>query len=138
MFLDNLKFELLFDLGLNALFDGYPREAVSSCASALERFYEFYWRVVMARLEVPPDQAAAAWSAVARQSERQLGMYISAHLALVRSAPPLLSNKDTKFRNDVIHNGYVPMLQEGVAFASAVMTLERFSMRPWPFLWVMC
>ena len=42
VFLDNLKFELLFEMGLNALLDGYPRDAVSSFASSLERFYEFY------------------------------------------------------------------------------------------------
>ena len=36
--LQNFKFELLFDLGLQAIDDGYYREAVSSFASALERF----------------------------------------------------------------------------------------------------
>lgn len=123
VFLENLKFELLFDLGLNALLDGYPREAVSSFASALERFYEFYWRVAMTHLTVSMDEAATAWKAVARQSERQLGMFITAHLAIMRSAPPLLSPKDVKFRNDVIHNGYVPTLQEAVAFGNTVMAL---------------
>jgi hypothetical protein len=42
----NAKFELLFEMGLNALVDGYGREAVSSFAASLERFYEFYWRCV--------------------------------------------------------------------------------------------
>lgn len=40
--LNNIKFELLFEIGLNATVDGYYREVVSSFASALERFYEFY------------------------------------------------------------------------------------------------
>ena len=41
-FLQQTKFELLFDLGLYALCDGYPREAITNFAAALERFYEFY------------------------------------------------------------------------------------------------
>ena len=40
------KFEVLFDLGAMALLDGYPREAVSSIAASLERFYEFYVQVI--------------------------------------------------------------------------------------------
>ena len=55
VFLDNVKFELLFEMGLNALIDGYPREAVSSFASSLERFYEFYWNVVMTHLVCRPS-----------------------------------------------------------------------------------
>lgn len=33
--LDNLKFELLFELGLNAIIDGYYRDAVSSITASL-------------------------------------------------------------------------------------------------------
>lgn len=124
VFLDNLKFELLFDMGLNALIDGYPREAVSSFASALERFYEFYWRVVMKHLSVPSDEMAEAWKPVANQSERQLGMYITAHLLLTRRKPILLNpNTDVRLRNNVIHKGYVPTHKEAVSFGDSVMNL---------------
>ena len=51
--MNNLKFELLFELGINALIDGYPREAVSSFASALERFYEFFCQVAALALSIP-------------------------------------------------------------------------------------
>src|ERR1700687_1186458 len=53
VFVNNLKFELLFELGINALIDGYPREAVSSFASALERFYEFFCQVAALALSIP-------------------------------------------------------------------------------------
>ncbi|WP_281888416.1 hypothetical protein [Paenibacillus sp. YYML68] len=43
VFLQEEKFEILFEMGSMALLDGYPREAVSSFASSLERFYEFCW-----------------------------------------------------------------------------------------------
>ena len=44
-----MKFELLYDLAINALADGYLREAVASATSAMERYFEFFvktaWRV---------------------------------------------------------------------------------------------
>jgi hypothetical protein len=41
-----MKFEILFELAANAIFDGYYREAVASFASGLERFFEFYVRII--------------------------------------------------------------------------------------------
>ena len=44
--LQQQKFELLFDIGAYAIVDGYYREAVSSFTSSLERFYEFFIKVL--------------------------------------------------------------------------------------------
>lgn len=122
--LDNLKFELLFEMGLNALLDGYPREAVSSFTSSLERFYEFYWYVATAFQSTPLSEAKAAWKIVAKLSERQLGMFISAKLMMTKTSPTLLNpNKEVKLRNDVIHGGYVPTTKEATDFGNAVMVL---------------
>src|SRR5579859_5545465 len=122
--LKNVKFELLFELGINALADGYCRDAVSSFAAALERFYEFYWLVTMAHLLVPDETAEAAWKVLSRQSERQLGAYVSAALALTKEPPCLLNpNKEIEFRNRVIHKGYVPSDEEATSFGDAVMIL---------------
>lgn len=93
----NQKFELLFETGLNALVDGYPREAVSSFTAALERFYEFFWRVAQSHLGVANEHVATAWKPVARLSERQLGAYITAYLVLTKAAPSLLSSKQVEF-----------------------------------------
>ena len=122
VFLDNVKFELLFEMGLSGLLDGHPREAVSSFASSLERFYEFYWHVAMEHLTLPEQERATAWKVVAKQSERQLGMFITAHLLLMKRAPILLNpNKEVKLRNDVIHGGYVPTSEEATIFGNSVM-----------------
>lgn len=119
---DNVKFELLFEMGLNALVDGYPREAVSSFASALERFYEFYCHVVAASSAIPQEQMASAWKAVVKQSERQLGMFIASALSLTKQCPPLLNpNREVKFRNEVIHGGYIPTVEEAISFGDVVM-----------------
>jgi hypothetical protein len=129
VFLDNLKFELLFEMGLNALMDGYPREAVSSFASSLERFYEFYWHVAMTHLKISEQERVGSWKAVAKQSERQLGMFITAHLLLMKKAPALLNpSNEVRLRNDVIHGGYVPTPEEAAAFGNSVMRLINQSL----------
>lgn len=42
----NPKYEILFDIGANAIVDGYYREAVSSFTSSLERFYEYSIKIL--------------------------------------------------------------------------------------------
>ena len=122
--LNNVKFELLFEMGINALADGYCKDAVSSFAAALERFYEFYWLVAMEHLLVPEETVEAAWKVLSRQSERQAGAYVSAALALTKEAPSLLNpNKEIEFRNRVIHKGYVPTDEEATSFGDALMVL---------------
>jgi len=122
--LDNVKFELLFEMGLNALVDGYPREAVSSFTSSLERFYEFYWRVAMTHVGVAASDIEQGWKPISKMSERQLGAFTTASLLLTKTKPNLLSpNKQIPFRNNVIHNGYVPKNEEAVAFGDSVMEL---------------
>lgn len=122
--LDNIKFELLFEMGLNAIFDGYPREAVSSFTSSLERFYEFYWRVAMRHIGAPTTELTQAWKPMSKMSERQLGAFITASMVLTGSKPRLLNpNKQVPFRNSVIHNGYVPTKAEAIEFGNTVMEL---------------
>jgi hypothetical protein len=122
--LDNLKFELLFDMGINALIDGYPREAVSSFAACLERFQEFAFRVAMAHSDAGVDSITDAWKLMSRQSERQLGAYIAAMLVLTKEPPRVLSpGKQVSFRNDVVHAGYVPTDQEAIDFGDAVLLM---------------
>lgn len=121
--LKNVKFEVLFELALNGLMDGYPREAVSSFTSSLERFYEFYWRAVCMHFGIPPEVATEAWKAVSNQSERQLGMFITSHLLLTKQAPRLLANSEMQFRNGVIHKGIVPSRGAAAKYGDAVLGL---------------
>lgn len=120
----NARFELLFEVAVYALRDGYTREAVSSFSASLERFYEFYSAVALEATDVDPSQFAAAWKDVANQSERQLGLFIGAHLILTGSAPALLNpNKEVKFRNAVVHKGRIPESSEALAFGEVVLGL---------------
>ncbi len=115
------KFELLFELGMHAIVDGYYREAVVSFTSALERFYEFYIRVVSLKHGVAEVEREAAWSEIAAQSERQLGAYTFLYLIENKQNPCMLEKAKGKFRNKVVHRGVVPTRDEAVEYGQSVL-----------------
>jgi|APAga8741243855_1050100.scaffolds.fasta_scaffold01907_4 hypothetical protein len=117
------RFQLLFQIGIHALVDGYPREAVADFAASLERFYEFYFRLYCVANRVPQDVQSKTWSTVAAQSERQLGLFLGAHLSLTGTAGPTLSGESARFRNEVIHKGRIPTIGEATAFGESVSDL---------------
>jgi hypothetical protein len=111
-----MPFELLLEMGGLALLDGYYREAVSSFAAALERFYEFYVRVVAEGRKVDPAPMVAAWKLMSKQSERQMGAFVICHLMETGTAP-LIDPKRVEFRNEVIHKGLFPCPAEARDYA---------------------
>ncbi|MPW29930.1 hypothetical protein F9L16_13115 [Agarivorans sp. B2Z047] len=125
--LDSLKFEVLFDIGMNAICDGYNREAISSFSASLERFYETYIRYRM-NVDKPGSPISSIWKAVSNQSERQLGAFIFIY-ATQHGVPPALLPSDSKttfsanFRNNVIHKGYIPSKQEALIYAEGIYSL---------------
>ena len=118
--LQESKFEILSELAINAIVDGYYREAVASFISSMERFFEFYLRIVWRANGLSPEVISKTWKTMAAQSERQLGAYVGIFFMQEGNPPPLLSPSDTKFRNDVIHNGYIPLRDQAIAFGNAI------------------
>jgi hypothetical protein len=121
--LQEQKFEVLFEIGIHAIVDGYYREAVSSFTAALERFYEFYLSAICAKRSIQEDLFKQTWKTVANQSERQLGAFIFTYLLEEQSAPPLLSEASVSFRNAVIHKGRIPRKNEAISFGEKVLSL---------------
>lgn len=121
--LNNLIFELLYDLGINAIGDKYYREAVASMTSALERFYEFFIKTSWRIQGVGYDVIDKNWKEMANQSERQLGAFIVAYTALFGGVAPVMSNNAKNFRNSVIHKGEVPTREKTVDYAKTVLEL---------------
>ena len=119
------KFEILFDIGAHAILDGYYREAISSIASSLERFYEFAIRVFLEQSSKSDDLFQSCWRTVSSQSERQLGAFIFLWASNVGSAPKLLSDKQTAFRNNVIHKGKIPTKEEAIKYGNSVLEALR-------------
>lgn len=112
MFLDNTKFDLLFESGLLAMKDLYFREAVATIAASLERFYEFCLNVLLASDHLDKDELKNVWSMASRQSERQLGAFIFLYFKEFNSKPLILDSDEVSFRNKVIHKGYFPNKDE--------------------------
>ncbi|WP_429842382.1 hypothetical protein [Brevibacillus sp. FIR094] len=105
-------FEILFELGAMALIDGYPREAVSSFATSVERFYEYCIKTYLLPEKIGLDNSNETWKLVSSQSERQLGAYYFLYLYNFAETPEALPRKWIEFRNDVIHKGKIPKYDE--------------------------
>lgn len=117
------RFEVLSEIAVQALADGYLREAVLTFNSSLERFYEFCVRLIWEARSVKADVRDATWKAVASSSERQLGLFLGAHCMATGSSPPLLGRRLVELRNDVVHKGIIPEEGETAAFGQAVIDL---------------
>lgn len=110
--LQEWKFEILFEMALMALKDGYTREAVSSFAASLERFYEYIIELIAIHNGIDSHQFTTTWRLMSVQSERQLGAFYTAYLLHFKEAPKILPKNITEFRNRVIHKGYIPTTEE--------------------------
>jgi hypothetical protein len=125
------RFEILFEIGVKAISDTYYREAVSSFTAALERFYEFSIKVYIAKnlklngKSLNYENFEAAWKQVSKQSERQYGAYIFLHYSLMGEAPPLQTNNERSFRNQVIHQGIYSTKPAAIEYGDSVLALLR-------------
>jgi polyhydroxyalkanoate synthesis regulator phasin len=127
--LQQLKFEVLFEIGAYAIADGYYREAVSSFTSSLERFYEFVIRALLHARGVPDAEVSLAWQNIAKQSERQLGAFIALYVTEFLVPPKSLNNRQVTFRNDVIHRGIIPTREQAIRYGQEILDLIRPAMR---------
>lgn len=123
--LQQQKFEILFDIGANAIIDGYYREAISSFTSSLERFYEFCIKVFCENNSMNDDTYLKVWKQVSNQSERQLGAFLFLWTNKFDEVPELLTNNDIKFRNEVIHKGKIPTKEEALIFGNTILKIIR-------------
>ncbi|MBJ9443417.1 hypothetical protein I5555_13310 [Acinetobacter baumannii] len=119
------KFQVLFEIGNYAIVDGYYREAVSSYTSSLERFYEFFTKVMCISRNIEWEKIQDAWKEVSSQSERQLGAFIFTHLMEIGKKPNILHKKKVEFRNAVIHKGKIPNKEEAMEYGQAVLDIIR-------------
>lgn len=114
------KFQMLFDLGIMALIDGYTREAVSSFSSAIERFYEFCIEVLLEKNQIDHQDYLKTWKFVASQSERQIGAFYFLYLNEFNKAPEKIKDNWVTFRNNVIHKGHIPKYDKVMEYAKYV------------------
>jgi hypothetical protein len=116
---------MLYQIASNAILDGYYREAVTSFAASLERFYEFSVRVLLRARGLEHAEIQEAWTAITDRSERQLGAFVAMWTAQFKTPPEVLSGKKQNFRNDVVHKGVIPTREKSLGFGQAVLDLIR-------------
>lgn len=128
------KYEILFDLAVMALLDGYPREGAAGMAASLERFYEFVIKTLSAKRGVDGEIFSNSWRLVSNQSERQFGAFVFSYMLESGAVPPTIDDvkptqvegQDWKnrpwkeFRNAVVHKGYMPSYSEAMAYGRLV------------------
>ncbi|QBN17261.1 hypothetical protein [Flavobacterium nackdongense] len=127
----NNKFEILYELGIEAYNDEFFREAVTNFASAVERFHEYCIMLFLAPKSLEEFNIAVSnQKVIAKYSERQYGAFFMLFLKLLNFAPPVLDEKFLKkhmlklsvdnpinFRNNIIHQGYIPTKEECISYA---------------------
>ncbi len=112
-------FELFFDLGCFAYFEGYYREAVFNFYSALEHFREFFIKTILNKRNISLKKVNSLWKTL-NTSERQLGAY---NLLLTLESNSINGSKQqeaSKTRNEVIHKGKIPTTDEAFAFGENI------------------
>ena len=122
-FVQEAKYEILFEIGVNAIADGYYREAVTSFAACLERFYEFAVAVLLEVASVERDKVLAGWKPLSGSSERQLGAFAMLWLRQFGEVANALSSKRVEFRNEVVHKGVIPTRAKAIDFGDAVLAV---------------
>jgi hypothetical protein len=127
--LNSHKFEVLFEVGASAMVDGYFREATTTWAASLERFYEYAISIFLLRQGLSEQQISDVWKEVASQSERQYGAFILLWTSAMGEKPVMLSQAMVKFRNDVIHKGKIPNEQETYCYGEAALSFIRSRMK---------
>lgn len=126
--LQSHKFEILAELAITAILDGYFREAISSFTSSLERYYEFYMKTILTSRAHEVPLVNDLWNRVKSQSERQFGAYNFMYLIEEDELPSNLSNSKIQLRNKVIHQGLIPTYQETINYGQAVIDVINSSL----------
>lgn len=139
--LKNPKHDVLFTISLNAIHDGYFREAIASLSASLERYYEFIIHLFMSSQKTDnecvlfddanniPKDNNYYWQLMSSQSERQLGAYIALWAFNFGERPKLLNPNNkygVKLRNEVVHKGKIPTRDECIGFGDAVLDIIRY------------
>src|SRR5574341_2556130 len=125
----DFRFELLFEVASYAFLDCYFREAVSSFAASLERFYELCIDVVANANGVELQEQTRCWKHLRNASERQLGAFIATYAITRHTCPRLLPDHWRSFRNSVVHKGEIPDKARTLEFGQTVGSLIISDMR---------
>lgn len=122
--LSNPKFEVLFEMVLLALLDGYTRETVVTLAAAVEEFHRLFIKITLVKKNVYSEdwkkESKDFWRRV-NVSERQLGAFSALYFLEKGQIPTFPDDKSTEFRNAVVHKGKIPKHDEVMQYGEKVV-----------------
>jgi hypothetical protein len=119
-------YELLFDSGCLAIYDGYYRSAILDFEVSFERFREFFIKKCLIKQSMSQHDRRLFLKSIKSSSEAQNGAY---NLLLLLNAIELPSEEciinRKEFRNRYIHNGYIPSKQDAIKYMTLVLGTMR-------------
>lgn len=114
------KYEILFQMGANALLDGYYFEAVGCFITSVERFREWLIKFIWHLNGIDEEVCNNLWKQMNRSSERQLGAFYAMYINHFNEEAPIFNEKQISFRNNVMHNGTIPNKDKTYKFGEYV------------------
>lgn len=113
-------FDVLFTSGILAYTHGFFSESVMSFTASLERAFELFIRLNLAKAEISLKSIDSFWNEIKNQSERQYGSFCSAYLMTTNEIWKA-DQKQISFRNNVIHKGYIATSSEAKKYAEYIL-----------------
>ena len=117
------RYEILFELGVNAIMDGYYREAVSSIAASLERSQEHMLRLFLKETGRTDAKIGKLFKRELKYTERQAGAFAAIWVSRFGELPLTPDeNTDVRLRNAAVHRGAIPSLEEVLQYSDRMLS----------------
>lgn len=119
------RFEILYMQAIQEFLSNDFRACVFNCASALERFYEFFIEVYYLKQGYTSEQfQEQVWIPIKNSSNKQLELFENIFSLLwPKEKVLILSDSNRNFRNHIIHQGGFPKKEQTRDFVEKVFVL---------------
>ncbi|QWG93277.1 hypothetical protein [Bacillus toyonensis] len=120
------KYQILFQMGANALLEGNYFESVGCFIASVERFREWTIKFIWYLNGINEQKSDDLWKKHFKNfSERQLGAFSAMFIDHFKEPPLIFDDKQNKFRNNVLHKGIIPTKDETYKFGKYVFEYLR-------------
>ena len=121
--IENDRYELLFDSSIIAYLDSNYRESVLNASSSLESFYEHMIKAILFILKKDNlEKIDEFYKKIKSRSECREGVF-QALCRVYFDKEYFLNNDSKNLRNNTIHNGYFPKRKETYNYLKEIYTI---------------
>lgn len=111
--------DVLYTSGVHAYLNDCFSESVMSFAVSLEQSYALFIRAALLKEGISLESIDKLWKEIGNQSERLYGAFCSQYLRITGSSWKA-NQRMIKFRNKVIHKGYIATSKDSTKFAEYI------------------